>query len=240
MTDPTLTRILKPNCYGKDVQGVRRACRKFTGQDPPTAPLSVQRMFNASMTVLVKAAQDEAALPKSGWVGPRLMQLLRNADAFDAYAVQLLEQYAAENSAQVPPLGPVYAGGQSILLHDLTHETDGLPGYPAFDDGWVAGRAVIAPEPLTVTQHGDSQGGVAFYCTGVSGLLYWFGHCSSQPAVGAHFGKGAKMTSIANMGKKSHVHVGINATPLIGHELIHHTNYTHGAPLVGVQLKAAL
>src|SRR5262245_28422470 len=104
MTVPTLTRVLRPNDYGKDVQGVRRACKKFLRQPPPTASLSVQRKFNRSMTELVKAAQDEAAIAKSGWVGPQLMGALRRADAFDDYAVQLLDQYKAESAPQIPPL----------------------------------------------------------------------------------------------------------------------------------------
>jgi hypothetical protein len=242
---PTLTRVLKPGMYGKDVQGVRRACRKFTFQDPPTAPLSIQRKFNPSMTVLVKAAQDQAVLPKSGWVGPQLMEALRDADAFDAYAVQLLEQYADEHAVQVPPLGPIAYGCRSLLVQDLTHNTDGLAGYPALDDGWVAGRAVVAPEPLAVTQHGDSQGGVAFYATGLSKLQYWIGHVATQPAVGAHFRKGETMTRIANMGSKSHVHIGIDARPLIGKPLLygatgHGPDYSHGSPTIGAQLAAAL
>jgi len=244
---PFLTRVLKPNDYGKDVQGVRRACRKFIGLDPPDASLSVQRKFNASMTVIVKAAQDEAVIPKSGWVGPQLMDALRRANAFDAYAKELLAQYAEENKLLPPPLGAIITGGQSVLLHDLTHRTDGFPrpGYntyfPAFDEGFGrVGVAVLAPEPLEVIRQSSSQGGDAFYARGVSSIQYWFGHVQWAPPTGAHFRKGQMMTRIARIPASDggpHVHCGINAKPLIGHELVHHTDYSHGAPTVGAQLK---
>ena len=245
MTKPKLTRVLKPDDYGKDVQGVRRACRKFTRQEPPTAALAVQRKFNASMTLLVKAAQDEAVLPRSGWVGPELMGALRRADAFDAYAKQLLEQYAEEHAVKVPPLGPIVYGGQSILLHDLTHATSGVPGFPAFDDGFgAAGRAVIAPEPIvSVYQQSGAQGGDAFYARGTSSIEYWIGHVVAAPATGSLFRKGQTMARIARISVSDggpHVHCGINAEPLVGLELAHHTDYTHGAPTVGDQLRKAL
>lgn len=248
MTGPTLIRVLKPNDYGKDVQGVRRACRKFLGMTQPSAPISVQRKFNASMTELVKAAQDEAVIPKSGWVGPELMGALRRADAFDAYATQLIEQYAEENAHEVPPLGPIVAGDKTVLLHQLTHNTDGVPGYPAFDTGFSrAGVAVLAPEPLVVTKQSGAQGGDAFYATGVSSLRYWFGHVAWSPPTGAHFRKGQMMSRIANQpaGHVDHVHLGIDAKPLIGKSLLYGANghgpdYTEGSPAVGIQLKAAL
>lgn len=138
--------------------------------------------------------------------------------------------------SKVPNLGPIVAGGKSVLLHSLTHATDGLSGYPAYDDGWVAGKAVIAPEALVVTRQSGAQGGDAFFATGDSGLKYWVGHVVTAPSNGARFVKGATMARIANQGKKSHVHLGIDAKPLIGHELLHHTDYTTGAPTVGVQL----
>lgn len=102
MIQPVLTRVLKPGMYGKDVQGVRRACNLFVGREVPTAPIVVQRTFGLGMTELVKAAQDEAVIPKSGVAGPALMEALRRADAFDAYATQLLNQYAAEHPPKPP------------------------------------------------------------------------------------------------------------------------------------------
>lgn len=243
---PTLTRVLKPGAYGKDVQGVRRACRKFTGQEPPSASLAVQRTFNASMTVLVKAAQDGAVLPKSGLVGPKLMAALRRADAFDAYATQLLDQYATEHAAYVlPALGPVYAGGRSVLDHDLTHATSGIPLYPAFDDAFTEDLEIIAPENVRVhKQLTSSRPGHAFYAIGDSGIQYWFGHLDRSHPLGVEFEKGAVVGRVApnTVGGGPHVHVGVNVELLLGkgEELEHRTGYQHGAPTVGEQLRAAL
>jgi len=102
------------------------------------------------------------------------------------------------------------------------------------------GRAVIAPEDLVITRKGGSQGGVAFYATGKSGIKYWFGHVELAPAVGKKFRIGDKMAVISADHPRPHVHVGINVEGIwgAGKELLHHTNYTHGAPKVGIQLKA--
>lgn len=148
--------------------------------------------------------------------------------------------------SKVPALGPVTPIGKTVLMQDLTHETGGLPGYPAFDDGFAAGTAVLAPEALTVTRQSSARrrdgrpNGKAFYATGVSALEYWFGHVDVAPPVGKRFKKGAVMAHVSANHEVPHVHVGIDARTMIGHELVHHTNYTHGAPKVGVQLAAAL
>lgn len=145
----------------------------------------------------------------------------------------------------VPDLGPIYRGSYaiSILQHSLTHRTSGIPWFPAFDDGWVAGRDVIAPEDLEVYEQSGSAGGDAFFCRGESSIKYWLGHLAFTQPNGAKFSKGEKIGDIAWMPTSlgsSHVHCGIDARPLIGHELIHKINYQPGAPTVGVQLREAL
>lgn len=141
---------------------------------------------------------------------------------------------------RVPALGPIVRGGKSVLDHDLTHATSGLPGYAAFDDGWTAGKDVLAPEDLVVTKGSSAQGGDAFYATGVSRLKYWVGHVAKAPAVGKHFRKGDVMAVISADHPRPHVHLGIDARPLIGKVLEHKTNYTHGSPTVMEQLSRAI
>lgn len=159
-------------------------------------------------------------------------------------AMGLINDVRADLKTQVLALGPIVAGGVSVLLHDLTHATAGVPGFPAFDDGFGdVGRAVIAPENCVVYKDSSAQGGDAFYLQGVSKIQYWVGHVAYAPPVGKRFAKGDKLGTIARIPASDggpHVHLGINASPLIGYTLIHHTDYTHGAPLVGVQLKRAL
>lgn len=140
----------------------------------------------------------------------------------------------------VPVLGPIVTGGKSVLLHDCTHLTSGL-GWPAFDDGFRVGLAVIAPEALVVTDDtSGSQGGDAFYCRGDSGIEYWVGHITVVPKQGTRFRKGQKMTAISADHPRPHVHLGVDARKLLnGKHLLSHVNYTHGAPLIGVQLAEA-
>ena len=144
----------------------------------------------------------------------------------------------------VPRLGPVWKGGKPILAQDLTHATGGLPLYPAFDDAFVAGREIIAPEGLVVTRDSSARPGDAFYATGRSGIRYWFGHLVKAPAVETKFRKGATMGIVLDhdVGGGPHVHVGINIEDVVaaGRELKHNTGYTHGAPLIGQQLKELL
>ncbi len=145
---------------------------------------------------------------------------------------------------KVPALGPVWEGGKSVLLHDLTHPTSGIPLYPAFDDTFIAGRVIIAPEALVVTKQSSSRPGDAFYAEGVSELRYWFGHLVSAPATGRTFDKGEKIGVVLDhaIGGGPHVHVGINVERLLGRgkELAHKTNYAHGSPTIGAQLRKAL
>jgi len=149
----------------------------------------------------------------------------------------------------IPQLGPILLGGKSVLLHDLTHMTAMPAGpnrgrFPALDDGFGdIGRSVIAPEALKITGQSGSQGGDAFYAKGESGIEYWVGHIDRAPSTGARFRKGERMCRIAWISQGDggpHVHLGIDARPLIGRTLTHHTNYTHGAPTVGRQLAEAL
>ena len=144
----------------------------------------------------------------------------------------------------VPRLGPVWRGGKSVLEQDCTHATSGIPRFPAFDDAFVAGRKVIAPEALRVTRASSSNPGDAFFATGRSGLRYWFGHLVRAPSVGTKFRKGETMGIVLdhNIGGGPHVHVALNIERLIGpgKQLAHHTNYTHGAPLIGTQLQELL
>lgn len=170
-------------------------------------------------------------------------------DAWKA-ALKELDTLAADLAPpkpKLPALGPVVVGGRTVLEQDLTHATDGVPGYPAFDDGFNhPGLAVIAPETFKVTKIGrfvrrdGTPDGKSVYGTGASGIRWVFGHLENVPAVGATVKANAKFATISPNHEQPHVHVGVNAKALIGHELAHHTNYTHGAATVGQQLAASL
>jgi hypothetical protein len=118
----------------------------------------------------------------------------------------------------LPDLGSVVRGGTSVLNVKLTHNTDGIPLYPAWDDGWVAGREVIAPEQLRIVAPlTSSNPGMAFYARGTSKIGYWFGHLDRHHKVGTNFVRGQVIGKIAwQPNNKSHVHIGINIELLVG------------------------
>ena len=120
--------------------------------------------------------------------------------------------------ASVPPLGPIWRGGKSVLLHKLTHATGGIDLYPAFDDAFTAGQLIIAPEAIEVVRSSSSHPGDAFYALGRSDLEYWFGHLVSAPSVGRKFRKGETVGRVlkTSIGGGSHCHLGISIERLVG------------------------
>lgn len=156
---------------------------------------------------------------------------------------------------KVPQLGPVVAGGLSVMLLSPTHKTDGVSWpdgeiYPAIDTGMGAGgRPILAVEALKVTRGSSAQGGDAFYATGVSGIRYWYGHLDVAPAVGRTFRKGERVGRIKfGPGQPPggpHTHLGLDVTPLKIATLKYGRtgrgpDYTFGSPTIGAQLTKAL
>jgi hypothetical protein len=148
----------------------------------------------------------------------------------------------------LPALGPVRRGGKSLLAYQLTHNTDGIALYPAFDDNWGLGTISIAPEPLVVVSpYTSANPGAAFYAKGSSGIHYWIGHLTKSPRVGTRFTKGQEIgRSVAQAGAE-HTHWGINVEAIIGagKQLGYGRtgkgpDYTYGAPAIGVQLRQFL
>lgn len=146
----------------------------------------------------------------------------------------------------VPNLGPVLEDGLAMLLQAPTHNTDGVPFYPAYDTGFgQAGRWIIAPEYLTITRQSSSAGGDAVFARGRSKIEYWIGHLTPAPPTGATFQKGAKIARIANQTHTDHVHWGLDVRPLTGQSLKYGANgngpdYTYGSPTIGAQLTRML
>lgn len=134
-------------------------------------------------------------------------------------------------------LGPIVPGERSVLDFSCTHMTSGL-GWPAFDTGWDAYEPVIAPEACYVYDDtSDAQGGDAFYVRGDSGLRYWVAHITTVPALGRRFRRGEVMTRISPEHKTPHVHVAIDARPVLGRHLTSEKWYRLGAPPIGLQFE---
>ena len=199
-------------------------------------------MTDKQRAALLAKARGHLARTQQGHVQYAKSGVGSEWKAADAALEKLAKDLAGPT---VPELGPVWVGGKSVLLQDLTHATSGIPLYPAFDDAFNQGRVVIAPEPLTVDkQLSSANPGEAFYATGKSKIRYWFGHLDRNHPLGTKFAKGDAIGRVAanTVGGGPHVHVGVNVELLLGagKELAHHTNYTHGAPTVGAQLAKAI
>jgi len=253
----------KPSVNGPDVEAYKRTVSRAGRWPWQTFDEAYSNSFahGTSGNVInsgVAGIQRQQNIDDTGWIGQKTFNTLRSIRvpegkahagemAMDATAVKMINQawemfagHEPEPEQKQIDLGPVEAGGQGVREHDLTHATSGIPCYPAFDDVWYAGRNVIAPEPLTVTRTGGASHGVAFYADGDSGLRWWFGHLVSSPSVGRRFSRGQVVGQVAAHPDAPHVHVGINVERLwgSGQQMTHHTNYTHGGPLVGKQLDA--
>lgn len=168
--------------------------------------------------------------------------------AFDGKSQELLQD---EKKGQEPPpspvpiLGSMWNGGLSVLQQDLTHVTEGIALYPAFDDAFAAGREIIAPDACEVWKWDTSASpGEAVYLKGLQKVDFWVGHIDRDYNLGTMFRKGQFIARVlsTNIGGGSHCHVGINVERLIGagKQLKGHTDYTHGAPTVGQQLNILL
>lgn len=230
-----LKRPLKGSETGSDVRMVQRALNKWVR--PSTEIPENGHYDQRTIDRMVGFQLEQNIKPATGNMGQRTLDRL--TPYFDAYGRWRYRLYMPPVPTPIPALGPCIAGGKSVLDHDLTHATSGLSGYPAFDDGWYIGVACIAPEDMVVTKQSSAQGGDAFYARGKT-CDWWFGHVHRAPATGTRFKKGERFALIGADHPRPHLHVGINTYRLIGRELIHHTDYTHGAPKIGVQLAAAL
>lgn len=232
---------------GDDMLAHKRALAKGLGQPRWKVLLSKppwvrRRWFRANQT-WANQARDKFGLAGKRGLDPMLHARMLREGWYDAFGRKLLANYAKAH--RIPDLGPVFHGGKSILDHDLTHATSGIPLYPAFDDAFREGTEIIAPEPLTVSiRMTSSRPGRAFFADGASGLRYWFGHLDRDHPLGRKFGKGDVVGRVApnSIGGGPHVHVGVNVERLLGRgrQLQHKTSYQHGAPTVGAQLRKAL
>lgn len=144
-------------------------------------------------------------------------------------------------------IGPVQPGGKSLLDLSLTHQTSGIPLFPAVDTLWGdhGGVQLIAPEDCIVdTKDTHAAPGEALYLKGASGLRYWIGHLTKDYPLGHVFHKGdAIALTIDQSPGADHAHIGVNAEKLLGKgkQFKYGANgngpdYTTGSPTIREQL----
>lgn len=236
---------------GKDVQIAKWAIHRYETGLLPRPPSGFTDDFGAAMKeALVRVIQPAEGIPPTGAIGAATWEVLWAH--LDDYRRRQYRNWTppapVPKPKPVPELGPLWPGGASILSQQLTHATDGMPGddrdWPALDDGWIAGRTVLAVENLTVTDDSGAAGGDAFFAKGASGIRYWYGHLQSAPAVGRTFRKGDAVGRIAYM-SRAHVHLAVRTLEWLGISLRYGAtgagpDYTFGSPTIGTQLREAL
>jgi len=169
-------------------------------------------------------------------------------------ALSELSRKLTPTTPKVPALGPVSPGGSPLTKLALTHQTSGLPLYPAVDTAFEAGTKIIAPEAGIVTRHsGGESGGYSVYLSGDSGLRYYFTHLNPERAtVGRRVAKGGIIGTVGDprrfpAQRIAHAHVGVNIEKLPGSqagrqlkygEKGNGPDYTFGSPSIGKQLAA--
>lgn len=244
--------VLKRPMYAGQTVGKDVAIAKFgvgryeTGLLPKPAGGYTETFGTGLRDALQTVIQPQEGIKPTGNIGQATWDVLWTY--LDDYRRLQYKRWSPPVTPEPPPmpeLGPLYIGGASVLNHQLTHNTDGILYYPAYDDGWVYGRTVLAVEKMTITKASSANPGDAFYARGVSGLEYWYGHLISAPGVSSKFEKGEPVGKIANQGSRSHIHLGLDARPLVGHTLLYGANgngpdYTYGSPTVGAQLAEGL
>lgn len=232
---------------GKDVAIAKFAVGRYeTGLLPKPATGYTQTFGTGLYEALHKVIQPREGIQPTGDIGQATWDVLWTyLDDYHRWQYREWNPPIPPKPNPVPDLGPLYVGGASVLNHQLTHRTDGIPYFPAYDDGWIAGRTVLAVENMVVdAEQTSSSPGEAFYATGKSKIRWWYGHLTSHPAYGREFAKGDPVGKIYSYAR-SHVHLGIDARPLIGRSLLygatgHGPDYSWGSPTVGTQLKEAL
>lgn len=200
-------------------------------------------MTNKQRDALLRSAMADLRKTEKGYKEPGAPQGPNWSNAF-----RKLNQLQADlGRAPIPALGPILEGGPSLLTYSPTHNTDGVPGHPAFDAAFnQKGRWVIAPERMTIQdEDGSGSGTEGFDAIGASGIGYWVGHLFAAPPVGRTFTKGQRLGRIGDLPGTDHVHWGLDVRPLTGQSLKYGRNgngpdYTFGSPSIGTQLRRML
>jgi len=245
---PTLKRPLygpsnpKGPSEGRDVKDfVKRTLHRLPAVIPvgadffPKPPEGFNDVYNAKTEQAVEVFQRFTNIQPTGQFGQKTLdEMWTYADAYSKWVYRLYTP--PKPKPPVPALGPLVPGGPSLLNCRLTHQTDGIPHYPAIDAGWIVGLDALAVEDMVVTRASSANVGDACFTRGSSGIDYWYGHLDLCPPVGTTLRLGAKVGDIHVHPNGAHVHLGVDARALTGgKDLLY--GYGPDVPTVGEQLR---
>lgn len=208
-----LKRSLTGSETGADVRMIQRALNAA----PARTSILVTGTYDTSTQRRMRAFRAARSLNPGGHFNQESLDALW--PHFDAYGRWRYRLYQPPKPKPAPlDIGPVQPGGVSLLDMSLTHATQGIPLFPAFDTAWGGGGGVIviAPENCVVdTKDTSSSPGEAVFLTGI--LRHWTGHLDRDWPLGHRFQKGDTIgRTLPIPGKSDHAHWGVNAEALLG------------------------
>jgi Putative peptidoglycan binding domain len=210
-----LRRILTLGVRGHDVLAVRRALAKAGFGRRPRRPFKTRhRTYTPAMVRLVERFQRAHELEDDGDYGEDTHGKLVELHCFDRFGIRLLHLQ--------PNPSPDVPGIQLPKRQTSTHQTGGLPDFPAVDYLARPGTRCFAPEDGKLTRHtghdpalgGEPGGplGFSLYYVGRSGNTYFGTHLAKIAPLGRYL-KGDLLATVAN-GPPSwsvpHIHWGIH------------------------------
>jgi hypothetical protein len=218
-----LLRELRLGSRGKDVCAMKRGLARsghgtLAGSfNPLMGPFAVQHLknFQHKHALGPTGAYDAATHAK-------LIQF------FDQLAIKLYKDAEWEPKGEGGATTHTGDGGLQLPSTFVpTHETAGLPGFPATDQFAAPGTTVLAPEDGVVDRHsghdpalGGKPGGPygwSIYITAASGRYYLTHFGSRQTNVGDHLKKGQAIgtvcdSAVSGKAGTSHIHEGKSKT----------------------------
>jgi hypothetical protein len=212
-----LTRLLRLGSTGKDVRAVKRGLAR-AGHG--TLPGSVNPLMGPLAVRHLKTYQRSVLLMPDGVYGKDTHAQL--TQWFDAFARKLYEDWEPVEPHHPPPAGSLQ------LPHEFraTHQTAGLPGFPAVDLFAQPNTPVLAPEDGLVDKlsgrnpaQGGSPGGPygwSIYLDARSGRYFMAHFATRQVTLGDRVTKGQRIGTVCDSkvsGKPgtSHIHHGKHA-----------------------------
>ena len=216
MSELTLIRVLKLGSRGKDVRAMKRGLaraghgRLAMSVNPFMGPFAVQHLRNF---------QHRQAIGVDGKYGTESHKRL--VQFFDKFALKLYKDARWEPR----PDNPQPATGSLALPRDFvtTHETAGLPGYPATDQFAAPNTVVLAPEEGVVDRlsgrdprRGGQPGGPygwSIYLDAPSGRYFMTHFATRRVRLGQRVERGEAIgtvcdSAVSGKPNTSHIHMG--------------------------------